>query len=122
MISNRAVPVPCPSVPPPDTWILQDFGASLSERLIAPSNVPPTAATRNCISTWYESGAVSVIVLQPGTQRVRTTGSFSATQSASADASIVSLPLISSFMLSSLQFEQALCEAAIDRSALRVRE
>ena len=50
-MSKRAVPLPWPSEPAPETLMLQLRGASLSESAISPSNEPPTAATRNCIST-----------------------------------------------------------------------
>src|SRR6202012_4401782 len=61
-------------------------------------------------------GAFSVMLLQPGTQRVSTLGSLSATHSASTGAGMVSLPPISSFTGAS-QTEQFLHHAAIDAGA-----
>jgi hypothetical protein len=50
-ISKRALPLPWPSVPAPETLMLQACGGALSDSAISPSNEPPTAATRSCIST-----------------------------------------------------------------------
>src|SRR5882724_10578714 len=101
--------------------MLQVFGACLSDSDISPSNDPPTAATRSCISTLYASGAISVMVLQPGMQRVSTFGSLSATQRASTEAGIASLPPISSFTAAS-QPKQLLHQSAIDARAFGIAE
>src|SRR6185312_15418550 len=62
------------------------------------------------------------MLLQPGTQRVSTAGSLSATQSASTEVGIVSLPPISSFTVRLSQSEQLCGQTAVDAGSLAVGE
>src|ERR1700746_1423845 len=96
-ISKCAVPLPWPKVPAPETLMLQVFGGSLSDSDISPSNDPPTAATFSCMPRVQAPGPISLMLLQPGTQRVSTLGSLTAIHSASTDSGIASVPPISNF-------------------------
>src|ERR1039458_6018775 len=117
-----AEPLPCPSVPEPETATLHCAGGCLSASEIKPSKLPPTEATFRLRMSLKRSPPSGIISLQPGMHFLSTAGSLSALHSVSIGTSKFSSPPMSSFMVCSCDLEQPRRQGAVDRRRLRQRQ